>query len=118
MMDGVAILLAEDEGLIALDLQLSLEDSGARVIGPFATVEDCLAACERQEFDLAILDVDLKGKEVYPVAERLQNAGVPFVFHTGHADRRELKKRFPTAMVCRKPTAVEDLLAPLEQQAA
>lgn len=117
MVDGCAILLAEDEGLIALDLQLSLEDNGARVIGPFGTVEDCLRAVEAHEVDLAILDVDLKGRDVFPVAEKLQIIGVPFVFHTGHGDRRELTRRFPKARVYRKPTAVEELIAPLSSAA-
>ena len=114
MINVQTILVAEDEGLIALDLQMSLEDEGMRVVGPYATLEDCLAAVEKHDVDLAILDVDLRGKNVYPVAERLQQNGVPFVFHTGHGDPIELAKRFPGAKVCRKPTSVRNLIANLK----
>lgn len=117
MTDKQVILLAEDEGLIALDLQLSLEENGLHVIGPYATVEECLEALEEEDCDMAILDVDLKGKDVYPVAERLEKKGVPFVFHTGHANKDDIRKKFPAAKVFRKPTTIENLVAPLSQAA-
>lgn len=110
MLDDCSILVAEDEGLIALDLQMSLEDEGARVVGPYATVESCLDAVEKQSFDFAILDVNLRGKNVFPVAEKLMRRGIPFVFHTGHGDRIELSRKFPEATVYRKPTDIRNLI--------
>ena len=52
-------------------------------------------------------------QDVYPVADRLLAAGVPFVFHTGHGDRTELNARFGGALVCTKPTLSEELVAAL-----
>ncbi|TCD16576.1 response regulator [Oricola cellulosilytica] len=110
MLDHCSILVAEDEGLIALDLQMTLEDEGATVVGPYSTVESCLDAVEKQSFDFAILDVNLRGRNVFPVAEKLIRRGIPFVFHTGHGDRIELLKKFPDAKVYRKPTEIHHLI--------
>ena len=54
-------------------------------------------------FACAILDVRLRDGEVFPAAERLHDAGVPLIFHSGHADERALQSRYPGAAVCGKP---------------
>ncbi|MCK0167567.1 response regulator [Jannaschia sp. S6380] len=92
MLDDCNVMLVEDEALLALDLSLTLEDAGARVAGPFATVESALSACE--DVDCAVLDVDLWDQKVYPVADRLMASRKPFLFHTGSGDRETLMRRY------------------------
>ena len=110
---GRRILVVEDEVIVALELSMELEDRGAVVTGPAHSLPEALAFAEAGEIDAAILDVDLQGADVYPVADRLLAAGVPFVFHTGHGDRTELRERFNGALVCIKPTLSEELVAAL-----
>lgn len=62
----------------------------------------------------AILDVRLRDGEVFPAADRLAQAGVPIIFHSGHADRQGLEDRYPGALVCAKPCAPRTLRARLD----
>lgn len=114
-LQGRRILVVEDEALIALDLEMAIEDAGADVIGPAMSLDEGLQLSETAEFDCAILDVDLHGREVFPLAHLLAERNVPFVFHTGHAERADLEKDFPDRPVCRKPTAPNRLLGTLAQ---
>ncbi|WP_165690761.1 response regulator [Consotaella salsifontis] len=106
------ILIVEDEAMIALDLEMSLEDAGAEVVGPAMDIETALdlATDEDDEIDAAILDVDMHGKDAFAVAEALAARGVPFLFHTGHASQAELRRRFGDVPVCIKPTRHDVLL--------
>jgi CheY-like chemotaxis protein len=84
-LDGKIIMVVEDEFLIAHYLAGCLEDAGARVVGPFGMrkqAETALAAGE--PIDAAILDINLAGDLVYPLADALQQAAIPFVFTTGY----------------------------------
>lgn len=65
------------------------------------------------EIDLAVLDGDLAGCDVYPVARLPRQRGVRFVFHTGHASRDALIALFPDAPTCIKPTSPERLIEQL-----
>ncbi|MEO8531278.1 MAG: response regulator [Deltaproteobacteria bacterium] len=111
-LDGINVLLVEDEMMVAMDIEFALQDAGALVVGPVDRVSKGvkLAADDTIQIDLAILDVDLHGEAVFPVAEVLRRRGVPFLFHTGHATRAEIDAKFPGAPVCRKPMMVEHLI--------
>jgi len=82
---GRRLLVVEDEYLIAADLAHVLTGQGANVIGPAGSIKDALdmLATERQ-IDGAILDINVRGEQVYPVADALRARGVPFVFATGY----------------------------------
>jgi CheY-like chemotaxis protein len=111
---GKRILIVEDEALVALNLQLSFEDEGAEVIGPVQSLMDALEAVTHGgEIDLAVLDVDVAGENVYPVAELLRQRGVPFAFHTGHGSRSKLAALFPGTTTFLKPVLPETLVAHL-----
>jgi DNA-binding response OmpR family regulator len=111
---GKRILVVEDEALVAFELQLSLEDEGAEVIGPAQSLMTAFEAVTHEpNIDLAVLDVDLGGEDVYPVAEVLLRRRVPFVFHTGHGSRSELTALFPGTTTFIKPTLPETLIAHL-----
>lgn len=79
------ILLVEDEYFIADAMQRGLEDVGAHVVGPAASVDDALALLESEPVSAAILDVNLDDEGVFPVAEALTARDIPFVFATGYS---------------------------------
>lgn len=79
------VLVVEDEPLIALDIQMMLEDHGYGVQGPAGSVEAALALLDRARPDLAVLDLNLRGQLVLPVAERLLVLGVPFILASAYA---------------------------------
>ena len=77
------ILIVEDEPLIAMMLEDFIESLGHEVRGPCESVTEALAMVEADGFDLAILDVNLKGESVWPVATALRAKGIPFVLASG-----------------------------------
>ena len=114
-LSDVNILIVEDELLIALDLQVTLEDEGARTV-VVGTVDEALAqvrAPAGSAFDAAVLDVRLGREEVFPVADVLARQGVPIVFHSGHARASDLAETYPRASVLSKPAPPERLVAAL-----
>jgi CheY-like chemotaxis protein len=78
----------EDEYAIAADVAWWLEDCGAEVVGPAPTIKDALALVDAHgaALDRALLDVNLRGEKVFPVADALLKLTVPFVFSTGYED--------------------------------
>ncbi len=83
MAEPRSILIVEDEPLIAMMLEDFLESMGHTVRGNCDNVDEALAQAERGGFDLAILDVNLKGESVWPVATALRDRGTPFVLASG-----------------------------------
>lgn len=116
-LEGLTILLVEDEALIGLDLQMTLEDAGATVLGPLPSLSNAIHAAREDRFDAAVLDIDLQGKDVFPAAEILVERGIPFLFHTGHGTKAALAERFADVPVCPKPAAAKPLLETLRQLA-
>jgi CheY-like chemotaxis protein len=103
MLHGASVLVAEDEALIALEIVEALEQAGATVIGPVASVTDACSAAESCTFDAAVLDVDLRGEDVFPAADILSARQIPFLFHTGSRDAVSRARRYRTAPICDKP---------------
>lgn len=114
MLDDLHILIVEDEALLAVDLSLTLEDEGATVAGPCLTLDAAMRADGR--IDAAVLDVDLRGERVFPVADRLRSEGKPFIFHTGRADLAELRGRYGIDVpIVVKPSCPADLVRELSR---
>lgn len=111
------VLLVEDELFIALDVQATIEAAGFTVEGPCTTLVEAREAVERfgAAFVAAVLDVRLADGVVFPAADMLQAAGVPLIFHSGHADDADLRARYPQAMVCPKPSAPDALSAAIRR---
>ena len=78
------VLLVEDEFLLSAVLSADLQECGYEVLGPFATLSRGMEAVESESFDGAILDINLKGEMVYPLAEELLRRGIPFLFLSGY----------------------------------
>ncbi len=109
-MEGQVILIVEDEFFVADSLKLYLEQAGAVVAGPVAAVEAALDLVGRTErLDAGILDVNLQGKQAYPVADALAARGVPFVFITGYG-RESIPERFASVPRRQKPFQLDELL--------
>ena len=83
---GLHILLAEDEGLIALELERILEDFGCAVIGPLASVEEVMANAATGSFDGALLDVNLRGRQIFEIMPELQKLGLKLIITSGYDD--------------------------------
>jgi two-component sensor histidine kinase len=103
------ILIVEDAVLLALELEASLTEAGARVIGVAANVEEALKLAATP-FDVAVLDANLNGVAVTPVAEALRRLGRPFIFATGYGDAVPAPEGFD-APVVRKPYNVAQIAA-------
>lgn len=88
MSEGRAVLIVEDEPLIAMMLEDFLDSLGHRVVATCDSVDEALGWVDQGGFDVAIVDVQLKdGKAVWPVVDRLAAAGTPFIVATGgHVD--------------------------------
>jgi CheY-like chemotaxis protein len=86
-LQGRRVLVIEDESLVAMLLETILDDMGCAVVGPESNIDDGLrAATTEGVLDAALLDVNVAGREVFPVAEALKARGVPFVFSTGYGE--------------------------------
>ena len=111
------ILIVEDEPLIAMMLEDYLDSLGPRVSGSCDTVQCALDEVEKGGFDLAILDVNLKGENVWPVATRLRERNIPFVIATGgHVDPPP--PEFDDAPVIEKPYTVDRVTPAIEAAVA
>jgi DNA-binding NtrC family response regulator len=87
MSEARCILIVEDEPLISMMLEDFLLSLGHEVAGICESVEEARTAVADREFDFAILDVNLKGESVWPVAADLREKGVPFILASGgHVD--------------------------------
>lgn len=114
-LEGCCVLVVEDEYLLADEVSRALESAGARVLGPAATVSSAMALlASSARVDAAVLDVNLGGETVFPVADALRLRHVPFVFCTGYDDWA-LPASYQGAIRCEKPVAAEALLDALQR---
>ena len=102
MLVGNRLLLVEDEALVAMALKDMLTELGFEVVGAFNKVAEALAVVTNQDVNAAILDVNLGGELIYPVADCLVAKGVPFVFITGYG-AGAIDGRFASCRVLQKP---------------
>jgi DNA-binding response OmpR family regulator len=111
-LQGFAVMIVEDEFLLAIMLEQDLLDVGASIVGPFTNLEAARAAAANVLFDVAVLDVNLDGEMVYPLADDLVEMGRPFVFLTGYS-QSQLPTRFQDRPHLAKPYDSAKLMARL-----
>ncbi|WP_295705267.1 response regulator [uncultured Brevundimonas sp.] len=86
-LQGRRVLVVEDESLVAMLLETILEDMGCTPVGPASNIDEGEAlARDEAALDAALLDVNVAGRQVFPVAAALKARGVPFVFSTGYGE--------------------------------
>jgi CheY-like chemotaxis protein len=104
-LSGRHVLVVEDEYFIADDLVSAFAACGARILGPAATLQDALAlVAQTERIDCAVLDINLQGEMVYPLADALARRGVPFVFATGY-NGAMIDQRYVGVPRCEKPVS-------------
>jgi CheY-like chemotaxis protein len=114
-MAGLNVMIVEDEPLVAMAIELLVQDVGGVAVGPFATVAQAIGAIETGlRIDCALLDYNLGKDQSEPVAEALISRSVPFAFTSGQA-AKEIQQRFPGHVVFEKPLDEERLKAFLRQ---
>ncbi|MEQ1954143.1 response regulator [Mesorhizobium sp. CN2-181] len=108
-LQDVGILVVEDEYFIAAELERALVAWGARVIGPFSRSEQARVALQQgQSPSAAVLDINIGGTLIYPLAEELRAAGIPVVFTTGY-DVSVIPAEFKTIPLLVKPIEFRQL---------
>jgi chemotaxis family two-component system sensor kinase Cph1 len=112
------VLVVEDSALVALAVHDLLEEWGMEVAATSATVWDGISAARRGDFDAALLDIDLDGEPVWPVADCLAQAGIPFVFTTAFESRMVIPPRFAGIPIVPKPYPPEELIGALSRAMA
>ncbi|WP_376966978.1 response regulator [Azospirillum sp. A26] len=90
-LSGLTVLIIEDEPLIALSLEDVLTDNGAVCIGPIGSIGSALKAIATHRADIALVDINLRGERIDPVADRLSTMGIPFLFTTGYGEEARPK---------------------------
>jgi DNA-binding response OmpR family regulator len=112
---GLRLLVVEDEALVAMTIEDTLEEFGCEVVGPAGTLRTALRLAERESsrLDGALLDVNLGGEKVYPVADLLMRNDVPFIFLSGYG-LEGLDPAYAPATVIKKPFRPEELARALE----
>ena len=106
------VLVVEDEYLIRMLLEDMLADLGYGVAAAVGTVAEASEVAASAEFSVAILDVNLDGQEIFPVADILARRSLPFVFVTGYGER-SLPDRYRNRPALQKPFQAEQLSATL-----
>jgi CheY-like chemotaxis protein len=112
---GKSILVVEDEAIVAMAIEDDLFNEGARIMGPVGSVDEAVQLIEAADGGLsaAVLDLNLNGASVLPVADRLAELGVPFLFATGYNVGCDTG-RHTTAPVMHKPFNPHALIAAVE----
>jgi two-component SAPR family response regulator len=102
------VLVVEDESLVALDIETMLEEMGCKVVASVPRLLKALDLASRLDFDLAVLDINLAGEVVYPLAFRLAERGIPFLFSTGYSTS-SLPPELRDRPILRKPVMLAGL---------
>jgi CheY-like chemotaxis protein len=105
---AVSILVVEDEFLLAEAMADALIALGVQVVGPVGDLAAALALASAAKIDGAVLDINLRGEMVFPLADALAERGVPYIFATGY-EQDSIPERFRAAPTVSKPVDVQAL---------
>ena len=107
-LQGLKVLVVEDEMMVSMLIEDMLGDLGCTVVGPASRIEEAFELAKSAEIDCAVLDVNLGGQPIFPLADVLREKGAPFAFATGYGDAglREVDRGTP---VLQKPFRESDL---------
>ncbi len=108
ILQGKRVLVAEDELLVAMMIEDILLDQQCEVLGPYTNIADAMTAARAETMDVAVLDVNLRGEKIYPVAYTLASRGVPFLLLSGYGSDA-IPPDEPSWRACAKPFTPDDL---------
>ena len=106
------LLLVEDELMVGMFMQDLLKNIGYQSTDPISRLSDAIAAATNERFEGAVLDMNLNGEFVYPLADLLTKQGVPFIFVTGYAPS-SVDERFARVPILQKPVLQNELVGAL-----
>jgi CheY-like chemotaxis protein len=107
-LDGLRVLVVEDEMMVSMLIEDMLGDLGCTVVGPASRLDEAIALVNGSELDCAVLDVNLGGQPIFPLADILRAKGAPFAFATGYGDAG-LREEDRGSPVLQKPFREGDL---------
>lgn len=107
---GARILIVEDASLVAMEAQIVFEELGMTVIGPAGRLDQAQELAKNGDIDIAILDIDLNGQHVWPVAEILTQRHIPFAFATGFESATIMPELYAGSPMLAKPYSELGLL--------
>ena len=105
---GLRVLVVEDEMMVSMLIEDMLTDLGCAIVGPASRLDEAMELARATELDCAVLDVNLGGQPIFPVADLLRERGRPFAFATGYGDAG-LRDQDRGAPVLQKPFREGDL---------
>jgi len=107
-LNGLKVLVVEDEMMVSMLIEDMLGELGCEVVGPASRLDEAMSLAREAELDCAVLDVNLGGQPIFPLADLLRERGRPFAFATGYGDAglREVDRGSP---VLQKPFREGDL---------
>lgn len=107
-LQGLDVLLVEDDFMVLMDVKMLLEDAGARVSAAASAEQGALLS--DKAYHAAILGDGLPENDIYPVADRLTARRTPVIFHSGGAKSKDFGERFPAAISIARPASEAQLL--------
>ncbi len=108
VLNGLRVLVVEDELLIAMMIEDLLAEQFCVVVGPFSAVADALAVARSEKLDLAVLDVNVHGEKIYPVGELLAARRIPFILLSGYG-QGAIPPEHPDWQAVAKPFQAQEL---------
>jgi len=108
------VLVVEDEMMIAMLIEDMLDEFGCKLVGPATSVPHALELIGNESIEVALLDLNLNGKDTYAIADALQRKNVPFIFATGYGSAG-LREEYGNRPVLQKPFQQKDLEVALEE---
>ncbi len=114
VLENTHILIVEDEYFIASDLKKILAAEGAHILGPVGDLVGGLRLAEDEKVDIAVLDVNLAGSNSYPLADRLAQRKIPYMFLTGY-DGWSMPEEYQDAPRISKPFCVTQVIQMIEE---
>jgi CheY-like chemotaxis protein len=109
-LDGVRILVVDDEFMIALDIEATLLEAGADVVALCMTLSEALSVAALEKVSIATLDIRLGRDTSEAVAALLTERGIPFIFYSGQSLPNEMRERWPLSLLVAKPAEPRQLV--------
>jgi CheY-like chemotaxis protein len=111
------VLVVEDEMMIAMLIEDMLDEFGCKLVGPATNVPRALELIDKEKVDIAVLDLNLDGKDTYAIADALRQKHVPFIFATGYGSTG-VRPEYGDRPVLQKPFQAKDLETALAEALA
>ena len=114
-LNGLCVLIVEDEMLLAMNYEMTLQDEGCSVLGPVGRVAQAMELLQEKRPDVALVDLNLQGERPVALAEALLAAGVPFIVATGYGERAIEEPVLRAAPRLNKPLRSNDLITAIRE---